>query len=333
MKKRILSFAKKFDELISRTHLSMIGEKSSLITFLFHGLFKNEKEIELNFADPQQAITTSIFRRFVEYYQKNDYIFISPQDILNGLETGKKYVLITFDDGYYNNHLALPILREFQVPAVFFISSNHIIQNKCFWWDVIYRERLKQGADRPKVQLEVNGQKHKKNSDIELYLLENFGENALRPVSDIDRPFTPLELKEFSKESFVFLGNHTSNHAILTNYSAPEIKSEIQNAQRQIFNVTEIEPVMISYPNGNFSPDVIRASRECNIKLGITVNSLKNFLPINMDGDDAFRLNRFTLWGDQNVDGQCSLIRSDFQLLKSITGFFRGKRNENSMSY
>ena len=41
--------------------------------------------------------------------------------------------MLTFDDGYYNNHLALPVLEEFDVPALFFISTNHVKQQKCFW--------------------------------------------------------------------------------------------------------------------------------------------------------------------------------------------------------
>lgn len=333
MKNTIISIIENLDELISATYGSLFKEKNSVITFLFHELFNDENEIALNHVDPQQAITTKIFRQFVEYYLKHDYLFISPQDILNGLETDKKYVLITFDDGYYNNHLALSILQEYQVPAVFFISSNHITQNKCFWWDVIYRERLKKGVEIEKVRKEIASQMQKKNSEIEQYITENFGVKALQPISDIDRPFTPLELKKFSKEEFVFLGNHTSNHAILTNYSPPEIKFEIENAQKSIFNITGIKPIIISYPNGIFSSDVIDVLKECDIKLGITVVGLKNKLPINIKGDDAFLLNRFILWGNKNIDIQCASFRSDLQLLNKIRKALKGKRNENSVSY
>ena len=57
-------------------------------------------------------------------------------------------VAITFDDGYYNNTLALPILEEFDVPAAFFICSDNVQQNRCFWWDVLYRELMAEGAPR-----------------------------------------------------------------------------------------------------------------------------------------------------------------------------------------
>jgi peptidoglycan/xylan/chitin deacetylase (PgdA/CDA1 family) len=339
MKNAVVSIITNLDGLILKNYVSLFKEKNSLITFLFHGLFNDKNEIALNHVLPQQAITTDIFRHFVEYYLKHDYLFISPQDILCGLETDKKYVLITFDDGYYNNHLALPILQEYQVPAVFFISPGHIAQNKCFWWDVIHREGLKRGTSIEKVEKEILTLKQKKNADIEQYIKDNFGVNALCPISDIDRPFTPSELNEFSKKQFVFLGNHTNNHAILTNYSLSEIKTEIVDAQKSILNFTGIEPIIIAYPNGNFSSDILPIIKECGIKLGITVVELKNYFPINLKGNDAFLLNRFILWGNKNVDVQCASFRSDIQLLNKVKKYVKQRRyvkerrNENSMPY
>ena len=89
-------------------------------------------------------MTVEKFRQFIDYYVKHDYIFVSPDDIQNGLDPGKNSTFsLLLKDGYYNNNLALPILKEYNIPALFFISSNHIKQNKCFWWDVVYRQRNK----------------------------------------------------------------------------------------------------------------------------------------------------------------------------------------------
>ncbi len=333
MKNAIYSSIKTIDHSISRTYVSLFKERNSLITFLIHGLFNDSDEIALNHVDPQQAITTNDFRQFIEYYLEHDYKFISPENILRGLDNDKKYVMITFDDGYYNNQLALPILQEYRVPAVFFISSDHIIQNKCFWWDVVYREGLKAGRGIGKVQDEIVMLKKQKTSFAEQYIVKNFGEKALCPISNIDRPFTPSELNEFSKEEFVFLGNHTSNHAILTNYSPAEIRSEILGAQKSIFSITGTEPIIISYPNGNVSSDVIPILNEGGIKLGITTVELKNYLPIDLKRNDAFLLNRFILWGNMNMDSQCTSFRSDMQLFGTINKYVKERCNENSMSY
>ena len=130
MKKNITTLAKLPDIILSQIYLRLRQEKNSLITFVFHGLFQNEKEIKLNLVNPQTWITVNQFRQSIEYYLNHDYIFVSPDDVLNGLNKNKKYIMITFDDGYYNNKNALPILKKYKIPALFFPSTNHIKNNK-----------------------------------------------------------------------------------------------------------------------------------------------------------------------------------------------------------
>jgi len=120
------------DCVVARAYLSLFRERSALLSFLFHSLFRDEREIALNQVDPLQRTTVAQFRRFVEYYLAHDYRFIGPADLLGGLDPDGKYAMITFDDGYFNNTLALPILEEYRVPAVVFVSTDHVRQNKCF---------------------------------------------------------------------------------------------------------------------------------------------------------------------------------------------------------
>lgn len=119
----------------------------ALLTFLFHSIFKNESEIGAKVIDPQQHITVDIYRQFVEYFLEAGYEFISPPQ-LNELKPDGKYVLSTFDDGYYNNSLVLPLLEEYKTPALFFVVSDNVINNKCYWWDVVFRELSKKGLER-----------------------------------------------------------------------------------------------------------------------------------------------------------------------------------------
>jgi len=314
MKKVTISAFDLFEKKFSHAFFKSFREKNALIVFLIHVLFHDKKEIDLNFVNSEGRITIQNFRQFVEYYLSNGYTFVSPNDILNGLDSNKKYILITFDDGYFNNQYALPILKEYQIPAVFFISTNHIVYNKCFWWDVLYRKRIKQGISVRNIMRETTHLKSKTNEGIEKYIKDLFGKDAFKPISDIDRVLTPLELKDFSNEKYVFLGNHTSDHAILTNYSQDGIRSQILNAQTTIYDITGITPIIISYPNGNYSDEVIRISKEIGLKLGITVDSRKNYLPIEFENDVYMRLGRFILQGD---DGFIEQLES-FRLNKGI---------------
>jgi peptidoglycan/xylan/chitin deacetylase (PgdA/CDA1 family) len=122
-------------------------------------------------------------------------------------------------------------LEEFNVPAVFFISSNHVKYNKSFWWDVVYREGKQRQLSGVEIGRTIGGYKKLKTEDVERDLKKKYGAHALRPMTDMDRPFTPSELRAFSNHPLVSLGNHTKDHAILPNYSEAEIRRQICDAQ------------------------------------------------------------------------------------------------------
>lgn len=69
------------------------------------------------------VITPEALRGDLEWLKKNGYQTVVVRDLLDYVETGtplpEKPVMITFDDGYYNNYLnAFPILKELEMKAV-----------------------------------------------------------------------------------------------------------------------------------------------------------------------------------------------------------------------
>ena len=73
------------DAAVARVYLSLFREQNALITFLFHSLFRDEREIALNRVDPLQRTTVAKFRQFIEYYLRHGYRFVTPADLLAGL--------------------------------------------------------------------------------------------------------------------------------------------------------------------------------------------------------------------------------------------------------
>lgn len=64
---------------------------------------------------------------------------ISAAELAERLHQGtlkRRSIAITFDDGYLDNYLvAQPLLTQYQLPATFFIVSEHVGLNQEFWWD------------------------------------------------------------------------------------------------------------------------------------------------------------------------------------------------------
>jgi peptidoglycan/xylan/chitin deacetylase (PgdA/CDA1 family) len=324
-----MNILKGSEQLSSRIYLGLKPEKPALITFLMHSLFKNEAEIEDDLVDPLESITIEQLRFIIDYYLSHDYQFVSPPETLSSLESDKKYILLTFDDGYFNNSRAIPVLEEFQVPATFFISSGYITNNRAYWWDALYRHARSLGKSRPEIANQAMSYKHMTTSDIEHTLVGLIGSENMKPVTDVDRPFTVDELKDFARHEHVHIGNHTVEHAILTNYSEDQARYQIRQAQNDLASITGSPPIMISYPNGNYSRSVVAIADASGLELGVTTRRQKNKIPLETDPLERLQLGRFTLYGHRNLERDCELYRSDilfYDRLKRLLGQDAGYR-------
>lgn len=282
-----------------------------LITYLFHALFRDEQEIARGMIDPQQCMTVQRFSQFVAHYTRAGYQFISHREIERGMDPTGRYVMATFDDGYFNNHLALEVLEKHGAQAVFFLSTGHVKSGRGFWWDALYRAR-----DTPAgraLLAQRSALKAMTTDRIEALLREKLGEHCLEPRCDIDRPFTIDEVKLFNQQSsLVHFANHTVDHAILTSYDPAGQRAQISGAQADLRDWLGEAVSFISYPNGNYDATTLRIASEAGLTLGITVNKHRNALPLAHRGDSGahMTIGRFTLWGTEDIDAQCEIHRS-----------------------
>ncbi|WP_456444276.1 polysaccharide deacetylase family protein [Thiolapillus sp.] len=305
-----MSFSKRLKQQL-RSGLSVLRrDRPAVLGFLFHGLFEDDREIDAHHLDAQQGITLAHMRRFIEEFLEAGYRFTSPEQSDRGLAPDGLYAWITFDDGYANNLRMLPLLEEYDIPATFYITTGNVEQQECFWWDVVYRERIRRGAQKTEISREQKMLKDKHHLDIVTYLIEKFGDNCLNPWSDTDRPMTIAELQEFASHSLVYIGNHTRNHYLLDRYTDTEVLEQIQLAQNDISQWTGRKPISIAYPNGNFSGQALSAARASGLACGLTLLKHKNHPPLAGN----YELGRFTLWGNQDIHTQCNIFRSDIPL-------------------
>lgn len=258
---------------------------------MFHAVGPESDGSRAPLLDPSQVITPEALDGFIAYFRRHGYEFVDPEQVDAGLSSDGRYALISFDDGYYNNHAALPVLHRHEVPATFFITTGHVERQRAFWWDVVFRERSKAGMTRDEIFAEQHRLKDGTPADIDAHLESEFGESAVRPLGDADRPMTTDELAAFAKDPLVRIGNHTVDHAILTNLTPDEVRSQIRGAQEVLERVCGTAPISIAYPNGNFSPDVVRISEELGLRVGLTVVPHRNAAPGSTG--DALTLGRF----------------------------------------
>jgi peptidoglycan/xylan/chitin deacetylase (PgdA/CDA1 family) len=229
---------------------------------------------------PDQAVSLEDMRRFLDAVLTAGYLPISLPQLEAGLPQDGKYVLVTFDDGYFNNASALPVLEEFAVPAAFFISSGHVQRSRAFWWDVAARAWRRRGATDREVQAALERLKQRTAAELEHELVRELGPGAFEPVSDLDRPFSASELRDVARHPLVALGNHTADHTILTRCSPACAESAIGEGRRGIESMTGVTPLAIAYPDGAFSPEVAAAALRTGHRLGFTCVPKSNPAPL-----------------------------------------------------
>lgn len=257
-----------------------VAERPSLIVMALHSLCSSKSQVNDPALAPNQNVSLEDFRCLVDAMLEYGYTAVSPIQVEAGLRPGGKYAMVTFDDGYFNNVLALEVLEQYKIPATFFISSSHVLDQKAFWWDALNRELLKAGASLQARDVETRKVKALQPSKIDDYLQLHFGKLVFKPQGDMDRPFTRAELMKFARHPLVHLGNHTSDHAILTLCSPQELAHQIRSCQDTLTEIAGYAPISIAYPNGNYSPAVVEAALSAGLRVGLTVQPRRNRLPL-----------------------------------------------------
>lgn len=91
---------------------------------MYHSLLKEEAR------SGKYTITPDTLRQDLEYIKNNGYTTITMTDLINyeynDQPLPEKPIIITFDDGYYNNFgYAIPILKEYNMKAVISIVGEY----------------------------------------------------------------------------------------------------------------------------------------------------------------------------------------------------------------
>lgn len=332
---KIVRYAMRADAGLGAVRRFFLGEKTGMIGVLFHNIFQDESAVTSGLAYPQEGVTQAQFRTFLDCWRQAGYRFVSTRDILAGLDTVGKYILLTFDDGYHSILDVLPILEEYQAPATLFVTSYNIETGNAFWPDIVFREEVARNASAIEVNALIESLKDKHSVDIQQFLLERYGEAGLYPIDNLARPLTAEELARLACHPLIEIGNHTKNHVDLTVCNCEEIRLQLSECQKAIERMTGKVPITISYPFGRFNYEVLDVAQSEGLLLGFTCDEGKNQLPLN---GNALKIRRNDFLGNSPPAAQCDRFRSDIHfcwptiknMLSLVTNRLRLRSGENA---
>ena len=281
-----------------------------LAVALFHVVHRTREEARADVLAPGQEVTVDDLRRFLDAMLRAGYTLASGRQLQQGACNGGKQLLLTFDDGYYNNTRALPVLEEFRAPATFFISTSHVLQGKAYWWDVVSRQLRRAGRSAAEIDAALRRLKALPVDAIEDRLRRELGAGALLPIGDADRPFGAAELRDFARSRWVALANHTAQHTILTRCAEAEAEEAMRGGKQQLEAMTGIAADAIAYPNGEFSAAVVRAARATGHEWGFTCVAKAN--PFPLDARTRLTLGRHLIQGGADYDALAPQLAAPF---------------------
>ena len=271
---------------------------------MYHSFSDSEKE---------GSVSKEHFEWQLQTIKKN-YVPMSLIDLAelneNKKPIPKNVVVITIDDGYKNVFdYAFPLLKKYQVPATFFVTTNFIAQTDWLWPDKV--KYLLGNTQTQETHIEFNGTKTELNfgainhlclnleNDKKLKFIEHLA-NRLTIALPVGPPdefasCTWQQLEEMQSNG-IEIGSHTLSHPSLGQVSHEQANLEIEHSLAVINTHLGTIPRTFCYPNGqpnDYNSNVIQMVDAAGYKAAVTAFPDKHVLTKN------FAWRRYSGTGDE----------------------------------
>jgi len=177
--------------------------------------------------------------------------FLTPDEFLMSDQSG---VLLTFDDGLANNCThALPLLEEFCAPAVFFVSTQHILSTRD--WLPATRDRARRAW--PSIE------------DVPPDVAAEFFDGMSRE-----------QLLACARSGWVTIGSHTISHPFLTRSDDARLQRELAGSREFLQTCSGQAVDLLAYPTGDYDRRVAAAVQHAGYRAAFAVDSRNLGLPV-----------------------------------------------------
>ncbi|HEX2927095.1 MAG TPA: polysaccharide deacetylase family protein [Ruminiclostridium sp.] len=224
---------------------------------MYHGILQKSKDLG------KFVITPTEFENDVKYLKDHGYDSVSMTDLINYVyndaDLPPKPVVLSFDDGFYNNYIyATPILEKYQMKAVISIVGK-------------YSDESTKAADNNVGYSYLTWEQIKNMSDSGYFEIQNHTYN-LHMIGSKRRGATKRN------------GESIEAYKTLLN-------SDIGKTQERLTKATGIVPNTFTYPYGFVSKDSVPILKEMGFKATLSCDEGVNFIDKNKT-DILFGLKR-----------------------------------------
>lgn len=261
----------------------------------------------------------------IGFYLQKGFTPVSINDLQTVLKekNRKRYVIFTFDDGYYDNlEKALPIFEKHKAPFAVYIPTDLIHRRQFAWWyfmEDLIRDNSKlsyihKGQNKTAV-LETKQQKDSFFMELRKMIQEDPA--VLTALLEQYKPDLSLyhnlflnaeQLAQLAAHPLVTIGSHSVSHPSLAKLSNEASYREMVHSKTELENLIGKKVEHFSYPFGTMH-DVGRREMENAKKAGYLTALTTSYGDVHAHSD-LYNLSR--IWTSEH--------NKETELLKSIFG-------------
>lgn len=274
----LLAFSLVFTSFALFAGTCSIDKKTSkdevfLPIIMYHSLLK-DRNLQNDY-----TVSPSLFENDLKYLTSNGYTTVTVEDLINYVYHGKnlpdKCIMLTFDDGYYNNYYyAFPLLKKYKCKAVISPIAS-------------MTEKFTQTQDISVTYGHI--------SDDDIKEMVNSGYVEIQNHSYDMHTLTPR--KGVSKKQSESMENYKK-----------AITDDITKAQNYLENATGKKPNCFVYPFGAKSENTEEIIRELGFVCTLTCTEEPNV--ITRDKESLFELGRYRRDGKESMENLLRRIES-----------------------
>ena len=261
---------------------------------LYHGITASKSKGIENYS--KKHLPADQFREQMKFVAANS-VPVSMDQVVNSYNSKtplpKRAVAITFDDGFQNNYsVAAPILREFNIPATFYITSGIVNTNLMFWVDQLedclnltqqneINVKLQQHQKFPlkthdeRLEALIKIKSHCKvvsQSEKDRIINDVIDATGIAPDTSHANNYQKItwsQLRELNKDPNFIIGGHSLYHDILSSSTETSMQLDIGLSIGLLERNLKTKIEHYSYPEGqlhHFNEEVIEALKTNGIK-------------------------------------------------------------------
>lgn len=223
---------------------------------MYHGILKDTARLG------KYVISPEVFEEDLKYLISHGYTTVVVQDLIDYVDRGvplpEKPIMLTFDDGYYNNYLyAYPLLRKYNCRAVISVIGY-------------YSQRFSENTDMNPYYAHLNWAQIRELSESGMVEIQNHSYNLHKNSGNIGA-------KKISGES-------------VSDYTV-RLSDDVKKLQSLLEEHSGVIPTAFTYPFGAVSDASVPILKESGFRASLSCEEKVN--KITRNPDCLYRLYRF----------------------------------------